>query len=444
MIIKKIKLKNLIFLTIVLTFFIGGFLVVPHTANAKITDIFETVCKPGSVDGGKTWEAPAAAGEEMNAQSANSCTVCPGGTTKCSDNICRISCVGVDPITCTDGKKGVYVIGDNLTVGMEDEGKLSSIISTLGWNPVVVNGKQGRDIADGIDLITNNDEVKQNIKKSGAVVIALGTAGTGENLKQKMGILFNKLQDINPGVRYYFVNYSSTKDLSDEMKKRSNSLSSFVDDNKKDGAVLVDWDQANKAAEPPYTDSDDCTLGIHPIGFYTQMARLVAGKIGQMPKGGVCATGSCGGVEALRLARTQLGKPYLLGACWGWNNPNYKNSPPPEGCPKTDCAAMVNWSWYWASNKKIDILEPYGTGVIADDNLKQYATGNGGNPPNGAIVGDVLAMYNIQWGSGGNATYSGHIAMYAGNGNMIESVGPVQEVPLYSGEIRWAHVIGCD
>ena len=95
MIITKPKLKKFILPIIILVLSIGALFIIPSFFNAKITDDFENSCKPGSVDNNKTWEPAPAAGEEINnAGGKQSCTVCPGGTTKCSDNICRTSCDG--------------------------------------------------------------------------------------------------------------------------------------------------------------------------------------------------------------------------------------------------------------------------------------------------------------------------------------------------------------
>ncbi|MDD5693335.1 MAG: NlpC/P60 family protein [Patescibacteria group bacterium] len=437
MIITKSKFKKLTLPITILVLFIGGFFIIPSLASAKITDDFNNACSAFAVNG-ITWEKPAVAGEEINDANPGSCTVCPGGTTKCSDNICRISCVGIDPSTCTDGKKGVYIIGDNLTANMESEGNLSGLITALGWGLVDVNGRQGREIGDGVDVINNN---KKKIEDAGAVVIALGTSGNGANLKQKMGIIFNTLQEVNPGIRYYFVNYSGSKDpdIEKEMDKRSAALSSFVEDNKKEGAMLIDWNQVNKSVDPPYTDADPA--GIHPIGNYDKMAQAVAGKIGQMPKGGICSGGKCG-ERAVELAKSMIGDLYNWGGC----HTQYHSMSPPKGCarrdggPGYDCSGLVNWAWYWGSDKKVDILAHYGAGVISSSELEVIASHPSGIPAD-AKPGDVLGFF-------GDCSYTSHIGMYIGEGKMVHTHSqdtPAEIVSLssYSPVACWTRPKSC-
>ncbi|MFH1186642.1 MAG: NlpC/P60 family protein [Candidatus Levyibacteriota bacterium] len=68
-------------------------------------------------------------------------------------------------------------------------------------------------------------------------------------------------------------------------------------------------------------------------------------------------TASSYALKAIELARSQKGKMYLWAACHG----DLSKSPPPGGCANYDCSGLTRWTWYWATDGKVNDLDQTAT-----------------------------------------------------------------------------------
>lgn len=57
------------------------------------------------------------------------------------------------------------------------------------------------------------------------------------------------------------------------------------------------------------------------------------------------------GEKAVALARQQIVKTYVWGGCHVEDLSKY-----PDGCAHYDCSGLTRWSWYWASDGKVNDL----------------------------------------------------------------------------------------
>ena len=110
--------------------------------------------------------------------------------------------------------------------------------------------------------------------------------------------------------------------------------------------------------------------------------------VAQTPGGGTSESGSARGEAAVAAARTQLGTPYV----WGGTQPG-----------GFDCSGLTQWAYRQA-------------GVEIPRTAEEQA------------VGRAVSAEELQ--PGDLAVWDGHVAMYAGDGQMIEAGDPVQTNPV--------------
>lgn len=183
------------------------------------------------------------------------------------------------------------------------------------------------------------------------------------------------------------------------------------------------------------TVSDVYSFGGIPPSYLNQsgngVSQCVVVKVGdpkEEPDTSACKTsgaGNTGGApsetiaKVIELARTQLGKTYVLGACHGGSITKY---PPIGGCSSYDCSSFVQWAYYWGTDKKF--LMKGQTCMDFGDCYAYYAgmqyfrfdsslyTKFLGSQKNQMVPGDLVYFGRTE----GNKTVVSHVALYAGDG----------------------------
>lgn len=217
------------------------------------------------------------------------------------------SAVGVssalDSSNQTSASNGIFVLGDSLTVGMQNlagtdsEGNyLERQLTEKGWRPTInaqgcrsVFQPEGPILGDGsscpsqtiVDGLTavNDPQNLDIIKSSDTFVIALGTNGRessdGEVLfKEKATQLISDIRSINPSMNIYWLNLHFNPETPREVN-RNEIINQLVEELR---INLLDWDTfVNSAASSgtPVTFAD--TVHHDSSGYITKTSFLVDG-----------------------------------------------------------------------------------------------------------------------------------------------------------------------
>ncbi|HEY4964573.1 MAG TPA: phage tail tip lysozyme [Candidatus Saccharimonadales bacterium] len=177
----------------------------------------------------------------------------------------------------------IYVIGDSLTVGMNDAG-LSGALTSNGWAVNKVDATVGYGVTSSIINVRNDTE---RIKAADTVVVELGTndeyeaapnGGPSIEFETKITNMIAAIRAINPTVNISWINIYSTKypgyqSINKAIEKQSKVY----------GFKVIDW--ANEVTSNPALYQFDPELGVHevtPNGYKTQVD-FIASQIGNAP-----------------------------------------------------------------------------------------------------------------------------------------------------------------
>jgi cell wall-associated NlpC family hydrolase len=146
-----------------------------------------------------------------------------------------------------------------------------------------------------------------------------------------------------------------------------------------------------------------------PIFAISATSNVVCTKIGN-PQNQPSECNNEFGQKAVELARAQIGKPYV----WASPSRTWKNNPPEKAPGSFDCSGLVGWSWYWASNGKVNMAGQTNTDWNASGYQKFSASQKAELRP-----GDIL-----YWTNGDvhhTAIYSGACQKSSGDDCFIEA-----------------------
>lgn len=144
------------------------------------------------------------------------------------------------------------------------------------------------------------------------------------------------------------------------------------------------------------------------IVFFTALMSITKDQATANPINSSAATlnGTTVGQQVVAKAITALGSPYVWGACHG--------DPASSACKSFDCSGLVNWAWYWGSDKKFNLHGAATPELCSLKDNKNFQV-----IPNfsAAIPGDILVW---DYSSGCNG-HIHHTALYIGGGKYIQA-----------------------
>lgn len=209
----------------------------------------------------------------------------------------------LDSSNQTSASNGIFILGDSLTVGMQNlagtdtEGNyLERKLTEKGWSPTInAQGCRGvfqpdgpilgdgsscpdQTIVDGLTVI-NDPENLDKIKSSDTFVIALGTNGTerteNETLfSEKAKQLITDIRNINPSAKIYWLNLHFRAETASEVSRNA-IINQLVEELR---ITLLDWDtfvNTSISAGTPVTFAD--SVHHDSSGYISKTAFLVDG-----------------------------------------------------------------------------------------------------------------------------------------------------------------------
>lgn len=294
-----------------------------------------------------------------------------------------------------EGNKGVYILGDSLTAGMEDDGELATKLDGKGWDPVTIQANPGFSVGDSIPKL---EEDRNAIAESSAVVIGLGT-NRGEDFEAELTELINKINEIASTTTIYWTNvYTAPGAFVDGGDAENDRINNIIETRSSEmGFQVIDW-QAEATANPDqYPFLED---GVHhPPEGSLQKAQFIADSVGE-PTSATIDSGAAVG-------NTGEGGPSA-----GESNIQKVTPAPFTGAPITPTGVVLHWTGGSPSQS----VEGFISGISGRGlSVQLYIDGSG----NVYQLVDDLATHTSH-ASGANSKTIG-IEIAAGSGNSVET-----------------------
>lgn len=182
----------------------------------------------------------------------------------------------------------IYVVGDSLSEGSDDEGKLSDKLKEAGFDEVLINASSGRSISGKggtRDKSSGNEAIEKDkafIEKAGVAVVILGT-NREENFENNMAEFINKIKLTNNNIKIAWSNVGVTNQNLIENEKLVNEI---IKKNESKLSKIIDWNATAKARPEILKD------GVHPAGEYSVLAKLVVDSVKPFLKSSIPSTES--------------------------------------------------------------------------------------------------------------------------------------------------------
>ncbi len=214
------------------------------------------------------------------------------------------------PVSDAEGSSNpnLYMIGDSLSVGMRDTGKIADLYRQKGWTDVCVEAQQSRPLGGtnqlsaagptqdcrGASPVTkyyglgqlDQSPDKEAIAAAGTVVIALGTndAPTADStFRENVTKMVDKVRAMNPTASIKWVNFYSSSSNSGYSPANFAKLNSALKElSGPKNFSIIDW---NSVAAEHYKSGD----GIHPTNYQAMAEYVVNGVGSPAPAGGGAA-----------------------------------------------------------------------------------------------------------------------------------------------------------
>lgn len=178
----------------------------------------------------------------------------------------------------------IFVLGDSLTVGMRDLGELEDKLKEKDWVPTAIEATGSRTVS--LALGEDIDKNKDNIKKSGTIVIALGT-NKGTDFKSNAKKLIDKMRELSPDAQIFWMNAYGGKDNYKQINDSIDELAAV------ENIEVIDWSKEYKGDSDKYPWGDAAQIH-HDAKGYKNKSLFLLDSIGSPPAGD---GGSVQGVE---------------------------------------------------------------------------------------------------------------------------------------------------
>lgn len=193
----------------------------------------------------------------------------------------------------------IFILGDSLTVGMRDFGGLQEKLEAKKWTPTKIEATGSRTVS--LALADDIEKNKEEIKKSGTVVIALGT-NTQPDFKEKARKLVKKISsdEFAPDAQIFWMNAYGGNDTYGGINSDIDDLSASMN------FEVIDWAKEYKANPDKYPWGDSAEIH-HTTKGYENKASFLVKEIGSPPKGGAADTHTSIDLEAIKKPSDKIG-----------------------------------------------------------------------------------------------------------------------------------------
>lgn len=157
----------------------------------------------------------------------------------------------------TSGNTNIFVVGDSLTVGMRDSGKLQQKLESAGWTVNKIEATVGDRVSDALPKVEADAEA---VRGADTAVVALGTNHDPNNqaaFEQAIASMVTKLKSYNPSITIYWMNAYTQKSSYPGVNAAINASASKL------GIKVIDWQKEATGNPGAYPFAGD---GIHHSG----------------------------------------------------------------------------------------------------------------------------------------------------------------------------------
>lgn len=256
----------------------------------------------------------------------------------------------------------IYVLGDSLTVGMRDQGELSSKLEAKGWSNVTIQATDGDGIPEALPKVEVDKTV---ISEASTVVIGLGTNREPE-FEANLVSLVERIKSYNEEIKIYWVNvYTAPGAFIDGGEEENERVNQIINSQSTDlGFSVIRWKAEVSANVDAYGFLDD---GVHhtPEGYVARTDFIVE-SVGVPPAVVSGASGRAGASNELigdtveeQIFNYMLGKEVhgkaltdfqvagIMGNMWAESGyqPQRINGSPSGDITPADVARGINKAW---------------------------------------------------------------------------------------------------